>query len=308
MMASPVSSPKAFLPPPEEALPPPPTYTREAANPYEQYTAPPPFPSAYNDLKHAVVEEIEGEEEEQQQPLLQTPALTRQGWRLNILGFWLSCGIGATLGLWLSSGFPVSYCDPGLTAPRPEMPVRQPPKLTIHGAAYADRDITAQMQELVNPDQTLFLDPIDMNGIVGDPWYGTVKSVVILYQYEGREMEMLISHEWDGMFGIDHRWPVDVRKVEILKQAGAQSTDSIIATVWGIDDAFKGLDGKFKKADMQSLPWIPCTNGYFGFDGFPNVQKSCVVFVRGRDGGIKVCTGREGRKVRLPVRAERFGG
>jgi len=157
------------------------------------------------------------------------------------------------------------------------------------------------MQGMVTVEQTLTIDPFRMNLIAGDPWYGTVKSVVVLYQYEGREMEMLITHERGGISHIDHRLPVESRRVEILKKhSDAKSANGIIATVWGIEDGFKGLEGSRRMDGLGATRWMPCTNKYFGFDGFPNVKKTCVVFVQGKE-GVKVVASREGRGLRLPA-------
>jgi hypothetical protein len=75
------------------------------------------------------------------------------------------------------------------------------------------------------------------------------------------------------MVRIDHRVPVNASRVKILKNG------KILAVVWGIKDGLSGPVGEKKLAVMEKLESFPCTNKWFGFDGFLNWQKCCVVFV-----------------------------
>ena len=63
------------------------------------------------------------------------------------------------------------------------------PRLIIHAAAYADRDITDKVKAKVTPDQVLTL--AKWNDEFGDPWPEVGrKSLSILYQYGDRPLEI----------------------------------------------------------------------------------------------------------------------
>jgi len=167
------------------------------------------------------------------------------------------------------------------------------PRLQILAATFGDMDVTAKVRSLVTAEQTLSIDTIKTPHIFGDPWYGTVKAICILYQYEGRDVELVVSHEREGMIRLDHREPVNPSRVKMLRNG------KILAVVWGVKDGLSGPSGEKKLAVMEKLESFPCTNTWFGFDGFPNWQKCCVVFVR--DGnGVKIFTARENRTCHFP--------
>jgi hypothetical protein len=95
------------------------------------------------------------------------------------------------------------------------------------------------------------------------------------------------------MIRIDHLEPVNVSRVKMLRSG------KILAVIWGVKDGLSGPSGEKKLAVMEKLESFPCTNKWFGFDGFPNWQKCCVVFVR--DGnGVKIFTARENRTCYFP--------
>ena len=70
-------------------------------------------------------------------------------------------------------------------------PAQSGPRLIIHGAAYADMDVTAKVIALVTPDQVLSLDCKKLDDEFGDPWPGNGrKSFSVLYQYGDRPLEV----------------------------------------------------------------------------------------------------------------------
>jgi hypothetical protein len=70
-------------------------------------------------------------------------------------------------------------------------PAQSGSRLTIHGAAYADMDVTAKVIALVTPDQVLSLDCKKLNDEFGDPWpENGRKSFSVLYQYGDRPLEV----------------------------------------------------------------------------------------------------------------------
>jgi hypothetical protein len=64
------------------------------------------------------------------------------------------------------------------------------PRLIIHGATYADMDVTAKVMVLVTPDQVLSLACKKLNDEFGDPWPENRKGFNILYQYGDRPLEV----------------------------------------------------------------------------------------------------------------------
>jgi hypothetical protein len=65
------------------------------------------------------------------------------------------------------------------------------PRLIIHGATYADADVTAKVMALVTPDQVLSLDCKKLNDEFGDPWpENGRKGFNVLYQYGDRPLEV----------------------------------------------------------------------------------------------------------------------
>jgi hypothetical protein len=63
------------------------------------------------------------------------------------------------------------------------------PRLIIHGAVYADKDVTDKVRALVTPEQVLNFG--NWNGEFGDPWpENPRKAFSILYQYGDRPLEV----------------------------------------------------------------------------------------------------------------------
>ena len=57
--------------------------------------------------------------------------------------------------------------------------------LTIHGAAYGLKAVTDQVQQMANAQGGTSLTVKASNDVFGDTWYGTKKSLVVVYQYPG---------------------------------------------------------------------------------------------------------------------------
>jgi hypothetical protein len=70
-----------------------------------------------------------------------------------------------------------------------DSPTHSGPRLIIHGAAYADKDVTEKVRALVTPEQVLNFG--NFNGEFGDPWPENPRKVFsILYQYGERPLEV----------------------------------------------------------------------------------------------------------------------
>jgi hypothetical protein len=63
------------------------------------------------------------------------------------------------------------------------------PRLIIHAAAFADKDVTDRVRALVTPEQVLTIE--NMQGEFGDPWPETKRKMFsVLYQYGDRPLEI----------------------------------------------------------------------------------------------------------------------
>ena len=66
------------------------------------------------------------------------------------------------------------------------------PRLHIHAAAFADKDVTNRVRELVTPEQTLVIEK--MHDEFGDPWPEVKRKMFsVLYQYGDRPLEVLAT-------------------------------------------------------------------------------------------------------------------
>jgi hypothetical protein len=73
-----------------------------------------------------------------------------------------------------------------------QAPVSSGPRLFIHGATFADKDVTEKVRSLVTSDQQISI--AKMTDTFGDPWPESErKSLTILYQYGDRPLEV-----WTG--------------------------------------------------------------------------------------------------------------
>jgi hypothetical protein len=251
----------------ESDLPPPPGYTAEAVQ-LDSYRDN-PHPEAriqYPAHLVALAQQHSSAREEDQGVFCS----------LNVLGSWISIGKVPTR---VTSATSFQDSSLGKCA-------CYKPRLKIHAAVFADRDITAKVQSMVTVDQTLSLDGMRANEYFGSVWYGTRKAICILYQYEGREMELLVTCE-DEMIKLDHSEPVDACRLRMLRSEG-----KVMAVVWGLRDGLQGPSGELRKNTIENYNSVECTNDWFGFDGYPNEVKSCTVFLRDGD-GVRVVTARE---------------
>ena len=69
-------------------------------------------------------------------------------------------------------------------------PANSGPRLTIHAAAFADKDVTGGVRTLANTDQQISLQK-KLTEEFGEPWpEAKRKGLSILYQYGDRPMEV----------------------------------------------------------------------------------------------------------------------
>jgi hypothetical protein len=153
------------------------------------------------------------------------------------------------------------------------------PKLHILSANYGGGDCTDAVRKLVKEDNCIHLDDNGDWSVFdqhfGDHWGGHNKSLCVLYQWEGRPLELAVIAQASGGVRIDHRDHVRPDRRAFICGHGP-----VIAVVWGI------MENRFQPVPMQCIQEIAgyrnfkATNEYFGFDGWEGTAKTAVVFCR----------------------------
>lgn len=163
----------------------------------------------------------------------------------------------------------------------------QIPRLTIHAAMWADRDIKLALISKIKENQTLEIDTsycVD----VADPWFLVHKVICILYSYEGQALNLMVTHDGERVFSI---YPGRVEPVSFFDPAVNRNCKSgsagigleILAVIWGGMLRRHGPVDSAKMAEIYSKKRVECTNSFFGFDGYENEYKTCQVFYRMKD-------------------------
>jgi hypothetical protein len=159
------------------------------------------------------------------------------------------------------------------------------PILTIHSATFAGADLTKEFQSLVsssNGTLSLNTDFPDWQRTYGwtDPFPGTNKSFVVLYQWDNRDLELLVASENQGTIKLDPTTPVDPSRTRYLNPNGGQRRQDgiqIFAIVWGRMDGQNNPVQQSIYNSVQQGGFFTPSNDYFGFDGWSGVTKTAVV-------------------------------
>ena len=156
------------------------------------------------------------------------------------------------------------------------------PKLHILSANYGGGDVTDKARQLITPDQCLNINDEGNKCVFddkfGDHWGGQTKSLAILYQWQGRPLELALVAQGGGGVRIDHRDHVRPQRRAFITECGP-----VIAVVWGImENRFEPVPAHCIQ-DIASYRSFKADNDYFGFNGWQAERKTAVVFAR--DGG-----------------------
>jgi len=156
--------------------------------------------------------------------------------------------------------------------------------LKIHLAVFGATDFTKDVQDLVQPDQTLKLSTTwpDWQESWGwrDPWPGTTKSLVIFYQWDQRPLELVVTSEYQGTVVLDPTVPVSTSRTVFLNPACGREISKnfqIFAIIWG------RMEGQSKTvpasiySSVKATGFFTPSNNFFGFDGYPGETKSALV-------------------------------
>jgi hypothetical protein len=152
-------------------------------------------------------------------------------------------------------------------------------QLHILSANYGGGDVTDKVRSQVKPDGVLDLHD-DGDGSVydsrfGDHWGGNPKSLVILYQYAGGPMELLVAWQACGIKGIfpnDHPRPI---RRALITECGP-----VIAVVWGIMQNCNGPVPQKCIRQIANGEIFTANNDFFEFNGWEGISKTAVVFAR----------------------------
>ena len=194
-----------------------------------------------------------------------------------------------------SGGVTRFYSSIGKDFDNMQIPAAPPVTLKILAMNYGGIDVTAKAQALVPTNQALQWASTDSNKLFGDPWVGVPKSICILYQYGNRPLELLVTGETSGTVSLDPYASVDPSRYAFLRPQDSK----VIGLIWGLMQNHIGPVSEDRMQSLASGAAIPCTNDWFGFDGWPYVVKTCVAFVRKGDGSFYDVAATEGWSLKL---------
>jgi hypothetical protein len=179
------------------------------------------------------------------------------------------------------------------------------PRLYIHCAAYADKDVTKEVRALVTPEQSLEIKRDDFKSHFGDPWPGALKSFSVVYSYGERPWELIAGCELGGgTFDIIPHQPLDTERMAFIQDKPGK----LVALVWGFNNGLVGGEGLVaKKEKIEMSGEFPVNNTWMGGNGYQCLgchqnsnPKAAVAYYRAEGGVIKLTSGREGGTCRMP--------
>ena len=222
--------------------------------------------------------------------------LIRDGFRVenSLLGGDPLSGVRKSMVLTYSYGPPDDYLDCYIRVVREEEELWIPPRLTIHAACWSTADITEGLRAQVDQaHQTLSL--VTGHALsCSDPWFGIMKTYAILYQYGEDPSQLIVANDRSGVIEINPRSPV--RRGFFNPIPPNHRDPHVVAAVWGMQHISLQQFGL-----IPQMAEIPCTNEWFGFDGWENHNKTFLVFVQDpRTEVIKCFAQREGQELVLP--------
>lgn len=174
-----------------------------------------------------------------------------------------------------------------------------PPFLDIICANWGGLDITNIVRAKITPQQTLRFDTKNVWASASpDPLPGWQKTISILYQYGSLEtMQMLVTGEDSGYAMID---PGDRMRRNFFFSKSIEVTSDIrvVAAVWGLQPVSEKV---FARAVTERKK-VPCSNDFFGRDGWGGSLKTLQVFLQNGHTGECVCVSeKEGNVLEMPT-------
>lgn len=191
----------------------------------------------------------------------------------------------------------LSHCEVRTVTENSSTPI--PPFLDIICANWGGLDITNIVRAKITPQRTLRFDTKNVWASASpDPLPGWQKTISILYQYGSLEpMQMLVTGEDSGYAMID---PGDRMRRNFFFSKSIEVTSDIrvVAAVWGLQPVSEKV---FARAVTERKK-VPCSNDFFGRDGWGGRLKTLQVFLQNGHTGECVCVSEEeGNVLEMPT-------
>lgn len=153
------------------------------------------------------------------------------------------------------------------------------PPLRILSANYGGGDCTEKVRDQVRPNNTLEIDDGGDGGVYdrlfGDAWGGNPKSLLVLYQFGNKPMELLVTCQNGG----SHRIGAN-EYVSPLRRAFVTECGPVVAVIWGIMENRSRPVPDHCIQKIANYESFGASNEFFGFNGWDGRWKTAVVFYR----------------------------
>ncbi|KAI5208354.1 hypothetical protein E4T38_02948 [Aureobasidium subglaciale] len=174
-----------------------------------------------------------------------------------------------------------------------------PAGIQVLSAYFADKDVTAAAHTAFVQNGNLVVNTYTLASVlsVSDPWYGTVKTISVLYTYNGATY-IFASAEQTGTYTITPSTiPASAMTPSVAATHGASIT--IIGMVWGAQQIKTA--SVFDRVDyQQATNWgFQINTSLFGVDGFWGHAKVGIIWYRDAQGVLKSLFSREGGWVKF---------
>ncbi|KAJ5947277.1 hypothetical protein N7466_000292 [Penicillium verhagenii] len=177
--------------------------------------------------------------------------------------------------------------------------IQIPPFLDIICASWGGLDITNLVRAKITPQQTLQFDTKNIWALASpDPLPGWQKTISILYQYGSLEpMQMLVTGE-DSSYAMIEPGDRMRRNFFFSNPIEVTSDIRVVAAVWGLQPVPEKV---FRRAVTERKK-VPCSNEFFGRDGWGGRLKTLQVFLQNGHTGECACVSeKEGNVLEMPT-------
>ena len=147
--------------------------------------------------------------------------------------------------------------------------------LNILGAAYGKADVTDKVRSAINDDS---IDITASNDAFGDSWYGTKKSLVIVYQYDDYRPTVLVTPENEDVSITEDSTDLQEWNADYSQDFG------ILGAAYGLADVTDELQTLLRDGESE----IKASNTVFT-DSWVNTEKTLVI-VHQNTSGLPVVT------------------
>ncbi|CAD0100070.1 unnamed protein product [Aureobasidium mustum] len=166
--------------------------------------------------------------------------------------------------------------------------------ISILSAYFADKDVTAAAQTVFLQNGNLVVNTYTLASAlsVSDPWWGTVKTISILYSDASNNTYIFSSAEQTGTYTISpSSIPSSAKTPSMAAIDGA--TVNIVGIVWGTQQI--KTPGVWDRIYyQQATKWgFQINTGLFGVDGFWGHAKVGIVWYRDAQGVLKSLVSKE---------------